>query len=92
VNTLSNAELGSNIAIYINACNTGLSHAGSASIAQLTSNQLQRGVYAYTMGMYFTQNANDTHISGAQLPNPPGSLPMYMVPEGAAPKPTPTAD
>jgi hypothetical protein len=54
------------------------------SIAQLIANQTGRGVYAYKVGMYFSQQDrdNDQHYDGSTSPNPPASLPMYMVPVG----------
>lgn len=54
------------------------------------ANQLRRDVYAYEVGMFFSQNPNETHFSGEGLPDPPNSLPMYMIPGGGVPKPRPT--
>jgi Bacterial Ig-like domain (group 2) len=89
VGTLSNTHLGPNVTITLNACNAGLSLTpGQAPIAQLIANQLRRTVYAHHVGMYFSQNPNDTHRGGiGQAPN---SLPMYMLPQGGVPKPNPT--
>ena len=77
-------------AIRLNGCMAGTTildhYAGyPTSIAQLISNQLNRGVYAYDVGVYFSQKDanNDQHFSGVSVTkNPPDALPMYMVPEG----------
>ncbi len=91
VGTLSNAQLGPNVTITLNGCNAGKSWSpGQPPIAQLVANQSRRSVYAYPMGMYFNQNPNDAHVSGGGQSAPPNSLPMYMLPVGRAPKPTPT--
>jgi hypothetical protein len=83
VATLSNAELGPNAAIWLNGCDAGKDAPGGSSIAQLISNQLHRGVYAYDVGTYFSSSnaANDTSINGIGL-KAPLDLPVYMVPEG----------
>ena len=47
-------------------------------------NQLNRGVYAYDVGMYFSSKtpASDPYFNGeGRLA--PGDLPVYMVPAGA---------
>jgi len=91
VNTLSNAQLGANVTITLNGCNAGKSWSpGQPSAAQLVANQMRRTVYAYPVGMYFSQNPNDTHVNGAGQANPANSLPMYMLPQGRVPKPKPT--
>jgi len=91
VGTLSNAQLGPNATITLNACHAGLqTSSGKPAIARLIANQLRRNVDAYEVGMYFSQDPNDTHFNGRGLPNPPNSLPMYMIPEGGVPKPKPT--
>jgi len=60
---------------------------GQPAIAQLMANRLRRNVCANQVGMYFSQDPNDTHHVGiGQAPN---SLPMYMLPEGGVPKPKP---
>jgi hypothetical protein len=59
------------------------------SIAELLANNLNRVVYAYEVGMYFsTRDAqHDKWVNGMdQQGHPrkaPDALPMYMVPEGA---------
>lgn len=88
VGTLSNSQLGPNATIALNACNAGLSWSpGQPPVAQLIANQLRRNVYAHQVGMYFSQNPNDTHHGG--IGKAPSSLPLYMLPEGAVPKPKP---
>jgi hypothetical protein len=76
-------------AITLNACNAGLSLSSEQlPIAQLIADQLRRNVFAYQVGMYFSQNPNDTHRGG--IGQAPSSLPMYMLPQGGVPKPKPT--
>lgn len=81
--------MGPNAAMRINGCTAGLTiydttFAGYTSIAQLISNNIARGVYAYAVGMYFSQSdaQGDQNTNGVKL-YPPNALPMYMVPEGA---------
>jgi hypothetical protein len=88
--------LGVNAAILINGCNAGLTiHDDLAdadlSIAQLISNETQRGVYAFEVGVYFSQSdaAHDRHFDGTDVVNGkkvsrtvPNALPMYPVPAG----------
>ena len=90
VATLSNAQLGPNAAIWLNGCEGGADAPGGSSIAQLISNQLHRGVYAYEGGTYFSASnaANDKSINGIGL-NAPPDLPVYMVPEGTPGKKPP---
>jgi hypothetical protein len=83
---LQNTELGSDAYFSIYACEAAAPRNG-ISIAQILANQLRRGVYAYDTGMYFSQNPNDQHVGPAGLPNPPFSLPMYLIPEGVSKKP-----
>lgn len=56
------------------------------SIAQLVSNVVQHGVYAWDVGVYFShKNVNDENVknrTGVVDPN----LPIYMVPIGGPPK------
>ena len=90
--------LGQNAAMWINGCQAALtifdtSYNGYVSIAQLISVNLNRGVYAYDVGMYFSQldAQHDKNITGNGR-HPPNALPMYMVPEGApGHKPNPLA-
>jgi hypothetical protein len=86
--TLSGVELGMNAAVWLNACNAALWFNGHEPIAQLISNQLNRGVYAYEEGMFFSTDPNEKALNGQKLPNPPDHVPIYMIPEGAPPKPT----
>ena len=81
--------LGANAAIEINGCSAGKDvmdyYVGAQiSIAQLIANQTGRGVYAYKVGMYFSQQDrdNDQHYDGSTSPNPPATLPIYLVPVG----------
>jgi hypothetical protein len=83
--------------MWINGCQAGLTifdtgYNGYVSIAQLISVNLNRGVYAYDVGMYFSQldAQHDKHANGTG--QPPNALPMYMVPLGApGRKPSPLA-
>ncbi len=94
VDLLSNALLGPNAAITLNACDTAITEAGQGPpIAQVISNQLGRGVYGYAVGMYFSSYnaASDQSRTGAGKKAPP-DLPVYMVPEGPpGNKPNPLA-
>ena len=83
VMALSNAQLGNNAAIWLNGCDGGTDAPGGSSIAQLISNQLNRGVYAYDVGVYFSSYtiANDPYVRGDGR-MAPGDLPVYAVPEG----------
>lgn len=84
VAALSGAQLGQNASVTLNGCDAGVrTPDGGPSIAQLISNQLRRGVYAYDVGMYFSSKnaANDPHRNGVGR-NGPIDLPVYMVPEG----------
>jgi len=80
--------LGNNAALTINGCQAGLqiydtTYAGYTSIAQLISNNIWRGVYAYAVGTYFSQNdsKHDKFVNGFGH-TMQEALPMYMVPEG----------
>jgi hypothetical protein len=83
VTTLSNAQIGPNAAIWLNGCDAAVDAPGGSPIAQLISNQLHRGVYAYDVGTYFSSSnaANDKSTNGIGL-QAPLDLPVYMVPEG----------
>jgi hypothetical protein len=93
-----NNFLGPNAAVWINGCYAALTiydtlYPGYVSIAQLISANLNRGVYAYDVGMYFSQVdiQHDKYITGAgrTIPN---TLPVHMIPEGApGHKPSPLA-
>ncbi len=90
--------LGQNAAMWINGCQAGLtildtSYNGYVSIAQLVSVNLNRGVYAYDVGMYFShldiQHDKYTTGVGRRISN---VLPIYMIPEGVpGHKPNPLA-
>ena len=56
----------------------------TAAIAQLISNVINRGVYAYEVGVYFsnTDVYHDQSVMGATAPDPTDGLPVYVVPEG----------
>jgi hypothetical protein len=89
VGTLSNMQLGSKATITLNGCNAGKSWtSGQPAVAQLIANQLNRNVSAYSVGMYFSPNPNDSNHGG--IGKAPSTLPIYMIPEGAVPKPQPT--
>ena len=92
--------LGPNASFWINGCSAGSPIDSSLAlggvtypIAQLISNQINRAVYAYDVGMYFSAlNAdNDPYVDG-QGRYAPTTLPSYMVPAGAPghkPRPRP---
>jgi hypothetical protein len=81
VSTLSNSELGNNAAITLKTCRAGSkSSSGGPSIAQLLANQLNRGVYAWKVGAFFSQNPNATIPNGM----PPQTSPMYLLPLGGS--------
>ena len=85
-----NNFLSSSSSIRLNGCKAGTElfdyyKQYEVAIAQLISNQLNRGVYAYTVGVYFSQldAAHDPLRTGTDATkNPPDALPMYPVPEG----------
>jgi len=58
---------------------------GITNVAQMISTAIGRGVLAYDVGVYFSQSdiAHDQSVTGKFAPNPPSTLPIYMVPEGA---------
>jgi len=78
VNTLSNAQLSTDTSLVLKTCRAGLAPAGGHSIAQLLANQLNRGVYAWKVGAFFS------HSSSATLPQgmPSETKPMYLLPMG----------
>lgn len=84
-------QLSSQASITFNGCYAGSPVHGGDSIAQLSSNQLQRVVWAYQTGLYFSSlDANhETMIVRKAGPN---DLPTYMVPVGTVghkPQPIP---
>jgi hypothetical protein len=81
--------IGTNAAILLSGCNAGVTIYDAyaifeTSIAQQISNKTQRGVYAYTVGLYFSQldADHDPYVNGVGR-NGPSGVPAYMVPEGA---------
>ena len=80
VNLLSNAQIPQGVTLTLNACNAGLPpiRGGGHSIAQLVANQLNRTVYAWKVGMFFSQDPT------ARFPKKPDpqSTPIYMIPLG----------
>jgi hypothetical protein len=82
VTSLSNVQLGPNTTITLNACHAGSGSGGMTSIAQLLANQLQRKVFAYNVGMFFSTDPTARTPSSAPLPN---NTPIYMVPWNGAP-------
>ncbi len=84
VGGLSNAQLGPDVTITLNACHAGLG--GRRSIAQLIANQLRRLVLAYPVDMYFSSDpAPRIWKEGMQSPT---GVPAYMVPNADGMQPT----
>jgi len=95
--------LSSNTAIRINGCQAGETVLGyytsphiQTSIAQLISNQLRRGVYAYDVGAYYSHldAAHDLYFDGkdpitGKIRLVSDNLPMYAIPQGAPGKKPP---
>lgn len=75
VDVLSNGQLGPNTAITLNGCNAG--YGGPYSIAKSIANRLRRTVFAYEVGMFFSDDPNARWPSKTP---PPGHTPIYMVP------------
>ena len=84
VGGLSNANLGHNITITLNACHAGLG--GKRSIAQLIANKLQVTVLAYPIDMYFSSSPTPAIFSPTMVA--PSGVPVYMVPNGNLTQPT----
>jgi hypothetical protein len=78
VGGLSNANLGPNVTITLNACHAG--YGGRSSIAQLIANQLKRTVLAYPVDMYFSSSPTATRFVQGMVS--PSGVPTYMVPNG----------
>jgi len=80
--SLSSVQLSSNTAIILKTCHAGLPpiRGGGHSIAQLLANQLNRGVYAWKVGFFFSHNPNATAPHGM----PSETQPMYFFPEGGS--------
>jgi hypothetical protein len=81
--------IGTNASILLSGCNAGVKIYDAyaifeTSIAQQISNKTQRGVYAYTVVLYFSQldADHDPYVNGVGR-NGPSGVPTYMVPEGA---------
>jgi len=84
VGGLSNAQLGPDVTITLNACHAVLG--GRRSIAQLIANQLRRLVLAYPVDMYFSSDpAPRIWKEGMQSPT---GVPAYMVPNADGMQPT----
>ena len=82
--------MGPNAAFTVNGCKAGVDvddyyWLAPTSIAKGLSLVTQRGVYAYQVGMYFSQldAAHDNHVTGEGLAHFPSTPPIYMVPVGA---------
>lgn len=80
VNLLSNAHLGSNATITFNGCDAGIAN-GQSPIAQLVANQLQRSVFGYPTGLYFSP-LDAAHETETIRQKAPSDLPVYLVPIG----------
>jgi len=87
--------IGPHASIVLNGCNAGLTIYDNlalfdTSIAQQIANKTQRAVYAYQVGMYFSNvdSDHDPFFDGTDPKNPkksrhvPGRLPMYLIPAG----------
>ncbi len=90
--TLPNGQLGNilsnNTSLWINGCWAGVDVPDyysntQTSIAQLVANNIQHGVYAFLVPMYFSQTDADNDQYYNRTDKPPASLPMYMVQVGA---------
>ena len=79
---LSNTQLSNNTSIVLKTCHAGLPpiSGGGHSIAQLLANQLNRGVYAWKVGFFFSHSPNATAPHGM----PSETQPMYFFPEGGS--------
>ena len=90
-----NKLLGTNAAVLLNGCRTlkhteGLLNAtdvygtSSQPIAKLLKRQLQRGVYGYSVGTYFSNldRFHEKKFGYLRGQDPPAQLPIYLVPEG----------
>jgi RHS repeat-associated protein len=88
VGALSGANLGPNASIFLNGCNGATDSAtlqngqylSDTPIAQTISNQLNRGVYAYDTGMFFSNNPQATSSMNAGMIS--SAQPVFMIPEG----------
>jgi len=85
-----NNYLSAHTAIRLNGCEAALATGQNGyyahtptTIAQLLSQQLTRGVYAYDVGMYFSNVTAklDPYFNGAGRQGP-NTLPDYLIPEG----------
>lgn len=82
--------LGPNVSLWLNGCKAGEEiddyYAGyRTSIAQMIANQIQRGVFAYEVGTYFSRNTPATDPKNAADKQKFATrLPIYMVPVGPA--------
>jgi hypothetical protein len=96
VDQLSNANLGSNAAIVLNACDAGANYNGSTSIAQLLANRLRRTVWAYPVGMHYSADPTPGPIKvvgrnadGTPVYETVSNTPLYMVPDKSGVKAIP---
>jgi hypothetical protein len=82
VTDLSNTQLSNNTSIVLKTCHAGLPpiSGGGHSIAQLLANQLNRGVYAWKVGFFFSHNPNAMAPHGM----PSETQPIYFFPEGGS--------
>ncbi len=92
-----NQYLGSNVEIVVNGCRAAVKVTGltdgtdllgitTTPIAKLLARQLNRNVRGYKVGTYLSLKdaAHATSKNRTGEPNPlPGTLPMYLIPEGA---------
>jgi hypothetical protein len=82
VSQLSNQQLAPTASVTLKACNAGMrpyKDPTGNSIAQVIASQLNRGVYAWKVGLFFTNNPNQ-RFPGKKAPR--GDQPVYMVPLG----------
>ena len=78
VGQLSNAQLGQNVTITLNACHAG--YGGRSSVAQLLADKLGRTVLAYPVDMYFSSDPTPRAFKKGMVA--PSGVPTYMVPNG----------
>jgi hypothetical protein len=83
VNQISGAQMGPNASLFIYGCHAGLrpqNRPAGKSIAQALADQLNRAVYAWRVGLFFSNNLNVRRSSDASPTGPT----IYMLPEGGA--------
>jgi hypothetical protein len=84
VGQLSNAHLGPNVTITLNACHAGLGDKNS--VAQQIAVQLKRKVFAYKVDLYFSSDPTPRRFKKGMVA--PSGIPTYMVPNGDGLQPT----